>query len=439
MARHDAVLAAKSSHPQIVFIGDSITHHLGGIPTPTGPFLSHRGDAFWSAITRNRSGLNLGFGADWTQHVLWRLDHGELDGLDPKHVVLMVGTNNVLWGNGDASQIVEGVRACLLRILTKAPQAQITLMGILPCRNPASHPNRLLAAKVNVGLATLAKGFNIDFLDLTSKFVDEHGDIPVALMDDGIHPTPAGYEIWRAALEPLLQASDTAMRAKSSVAVTPARAPQEGHPWWPGRFDEKCKLAATGDFDVMLVGDSITHAIESGVDEGLFKQMLAPAVIGNFGDAGDCTENVLWRFDHGELSASSHPKVVMVMIGTNNTRVRMDPPADIAAGVTAIVGRLVSRFPNARIVLLGILPCGGSPSDPKRLNNEKVNQILSKLNGSAKGRVHYLDIGGKFLNPDGTLPDTLMPDALHPNASGYRIWANAVVPDIRKLLEEPAN
>ena len=140
-----------------------------------------------------------------------RLDHGELDGLAPRHVVLMIGTNNVLNG-GDPVQIVEGIRACLIRIRAKVPHARIVLMGILPCRNPATHPHRLLAAKVNQELAKLAKTAKCDYLDLTPQFLDAQGNIPAALMDDAIHPTPAGYKIWSEALAPLLKADGAASR-----------------------------------------------------------------------------------------------------------------------------------------------------------------------------------------------------------------------------------
>ncbi len=204
--------------------------------------------------------------------------------------------------------------------------------------------------------------------------------------------------------------------------------------WWQPRFEAKCKVAQAGGFEVLLVGDSITHAIDDGRDAGIFKQMLAPATFANFGYSGDRTEHVLWRLDHGELEGKLDPKVIMVMIGTNNTGHRMDAPADIAAGVEAIVGRLTARFPEARILLLGIFPRGAAPTDASRINNAKTNAILAKLDGSTKGRVHYLDIGDKFLDEQGNLPKKLMPDGLHPNAAGYKLWAEAVVPEIKKLL-----
>jgi lysophospholipase L1-like esterase len=126
--------------------------------------------------------------------------------------------------------------------------------------------------------------------------------------------------------------------------------------------------------------------------------------------------------------------VVMIMIGTNNTRCRMDPPRDIADGIEAIVNRLTDRFPKAHILLLGIFPYGHSPNAATRVNNAKTNILLASLDGTVGGRVHFLDITGKFLDADGNLPAGVMPDFLHPNATGYKIWAEAVVPEIKTLL-----
>ena len=205
LARHEAALKARDTRPQIVFIGDSITHHLGGIPAPTGPFIHDRNEFWDTNCPPTRPGLNLGFGADWTQHALWRIDHGELSGIAPRYVVLMLGTNNILAGNGNVGEVVAGVRACLLRIRAKTPRATIILMGVLPCRNPADHPQRLLAAKVNMELTKLAAEARTPFLDLTARFVGTDGKIPLSLMSDAVHPTAAGYKLWSDALAPLLK------------------------------------------------------------------------------------------------------------------------------------------------------------------------------------------------------------------------------------------
>lgn len=219
------------------------------------------------------------------------------------------------------------------------------------------------------------------------------------------------------------------------IATTPypqlqgARMPD----WWKARFEQKCKIAQAGGFDVLFVGDSITHGWESA-GKTVWDRDIAPLKAANFGYSADRTEHVLWRFDHGELSGKINPKVVVVMIGTNNTGHRMDPPADILAGVEAVVGRLTARFPRTQVLLLDVFPRGEKPDDKMRLNNAQVNVLLAKLDGSAGGRVHFFPIGGKFLAPDGTLSREIMPDLLHPNAKGYEIWSAAVVPEIKKLL-----
>ena len=202
MQRHNSALRARVTNPRVVFIGDSITQHFGGIPTEGIP---PAGQPVWDRLFSNkRPALNLGFGADRVQQVLWRIDHGELDGLSPKSVVLMIGANHALGGTESPEAVVEGIRACLQRIRAKIPGAKITLMAVLPCRNPATHPNRLKAIRINEGLAALAEEAKIDFLDIGPKFLDAQGSIPSALMGDAVHPTLSGYQIWGDALAPFL-------------------------------------------------------------------------------------------------------------------------------------------------------------------------------------------------------------------------------------------
>lgn len=206
MQRHSSALKAKSTKPQVVFVGDSITHHFGGIPTEG---ITPAGQPVWDRLfSEERPALNLGFGADRVQQVLWRIDHGELDGLSPQRVVLMIGANHVLGGTDSPEMVVAGIRACLQRIRAKTPEAKITLMAVLPCRNPASHPDRSKAMRINEGLFALAKEAQIDFLDLGPRFLNAEGNIPVALMSDAVHLTLAGYRIWGDALDTCFKADD---------------------------------------------------------------------------------------------------------------------------------------------------------------------------------------------------------------------------------------
>lgn len=110
----------------------------------------------------------------------------------------------VFWLDLNLGLGADGIRACLQRIRAKTPEAKITLMALLPCRNPASHPERLKVLRINNGLAALAKEAKVDFLDLGAKFLDAEGNLPVALMSDAVHPTLAGYQIWGDSLAPSL-------------------------------------------------------------------------------------------------------------------------------------------------------------------------------------------------------------------------------------------
>lgn len=189
--------------------------------------------------------------------------------------------------------------------------------------------------------------------------------------------------------------------------------------------------------DILFIGDSITHffggeQFDSYALRGknTWDEFYAPRRAGNLGFGWDKTENVLWRLQHGAIDGIS-PKVVVMMIGTNNTGTCSAP--EIAQGITAIVQEFQKRLPQAKILLLGVFPRGEKPG-PQRDKIAEINQIISKLN--APPSVTYLDISPKFLTPEGLITKDVMPDFLHPNEKGYRIWAEAMEPTLKKLLEE---
>jgi beta-glucosidase len=146
---------------------------------------------------------------------------------------------------------------------------------------------------------------------------------------------------------------------------------------------------------------------------------------------------VLWRLDHGEVDGL-HPKVVVLMIGTNNTGferdgfTRRNSPAEAAEGVKAIVDDLRRKLPEARILLLAVFPRSHLPTDPARREVAAINQRIAGLDDGR--HVRYLDIGSRFLTADGTLEPEIMPDYLHPSPHGYEIWAQAMQPTLDDLL-----
>ena len=204
-ARHADVLRVKNAiNPEAVLIGDSITHFWGGEPKANHV----NGPKAWQFVFGNYRTLNLGFGWDRTQNVLWRLDHGELDGLHPRVVVLHIGTNNTS-GTGNARQntpveIADGIREILIRLRSKVPSAQIILMAVFPREEKPDHPRRAQIAAINKLLAELAKTSGVTFLDIGTKLLQPDGTISRQVMSDFCHPTEKGYQVWADALMPLI-------------------------------------------------------------------------------------------------------------------------------------------------------------------------------------------------------------------------------------------
>jgi lysophospholipase L1-like esterase len=204
-----------------------------------------------------------------------------------------------------------------------------------------------------------------------------------------------------------------------------------------GRHDKFVEIAKRGRVDVLFLGDSITdgwggegHSPRAKGTE-IFEKEFIPLKAANFGIGGDRTQHVLWRLQNGELEGIQ-PKVVMLMIGTNNSNGKDNTSEEIADGITAIVKEIHKRSPKTKVLLLGIFPRGPKPN-PQREKIKKVNEIIAKLDDGGK-TVKYLDIGPKFLQEDGTLPRDVMPDYLHLSPKGYQIWADAVKGPIMELL-----
>ncbi|MFC5457522.1 GDSL-type esterase/lipase family protein [Prosthecobacter fluviatilis] len=188
---------------------------------------------------------------------------------------------------------------------------------------------------------------------------------------------------------------------------------------------------------ILFIGDSITHFFGGEQFDGYslrgqqtWGEFYAPRNAGNLGFGWDKTENVLWRLQHGAVDGIS-PELIVIMIGTNNTGTCSAP--DIAVGIEAIVQELSKRLPQSKILLLGIFPRGEKPN-PQREKITEINGIIAKLHGTHN--VAFLDIGPKFLTPEGLITKDIMPDFLHPNEKGYRIWAEAIEPTVKHLMGE---
>lgn len=187
------------------------------------------------------------------------------------------------------------------------------------------------------------------------------------------------------------------------------------------------KIAQEGKAELVFLGDSITAgwARQKETWETAFGK-YKPA---NFGIGGDRTQHVLWRITNGELDGIK-PKAFVLMIGTNNTG--SDTAEGIAKGITNIVNTIKTKHPQAKILLLAVFPRGATIAEPKRETIKSVNSIVAKLHDGKQ--VHYLDIGDKFLQPDGAISKDIMNDYLHLTAAGYQIWADAISPKLAELM-----
>lgn len=181
------------------------------------------------------------------------------------------------------------------------------------------------------------------------------------------------------------------------------------------------RAAQAGDAQLVFFGDSITQGWES--EPALWSAEFERYRPLNLGVSGDRTEHVLWRLATGAYD-HLRPKLIVIMIGTNNTGHRMDKPADIAAGIDAILCQLHARFPQAKLALLAIFPRGETLADPMRANNAAVNARLPAI--AAAHGAELLDLASAFTDDQGVLPTSVMPDLLHLSPDGYSRWATGL-------------
>lgn len=196
--------------------------------------------------------------------------------------------------------------------------------------------------------------------------------------------------------------------------------------------------AQQGGIDVVVFGDSITDGWRNQ-GRPAWDKHFAPLRAAAFGIPGDRTQQVLWRMQNGELDGYD-PRVVVLLIGTNN----LDPglgkpsltprnsPAEIVAGVSAIVRLVKSRFPQTHLLLHGLLP-RGLAGDAVRSEIAAINSGLRQL-GERGSNLHFFDAHSVFLRPDGELGAGFMSDGLHLTEVGYLLWAQALLPELKRLL-----
>lgn len=205
--------------------------------------------------------------------------------------------------------------------------------------------------------------------------------------------------------------------------------PQAGFMRLHERFVEQAKK---GDVDLLFLGDSITQGWGNN-GKAAWARHYANRKAANFGIGGDRTQHVLWRIENGELEPPIKPKVIVLMIGTNNSA--SDPGDKIAAGVERIV-KTAREKTGAKVLLLAIFPRGETAikAATQRSVIAIANERIAKLDDGKN--VRFLDPSNKLQNPDGTISREIMYDYLHLTPQGYEIWADAMEPLLKDMLAE---
>lgn len=370
--------ASVGAKAKVIFMGDSITHFWDswdkGLPVRNEYFAKEPYNA-----------LFFGHAGDRTQQLLWRIENGEMDGCDPKVVVLMIGTNNNLGVGDEKCEVPLGVVAVIRTVRKKFPKARIILHPILPAIVNENDYARAMSNLINQELFKLCDGVNIIWCDFNSQLLAEDGSIPKEMMADAIHPTTAGYRIWAENLKPVL---DRALAAKPGERVEGLVDPKA--PRWTGFKPTVAAAMPNGRFglvdDATEMNGWARHLMENRIrvralprgkkyevvylgdtDQEQLPDLAPDVKVLNCGYEGDRTQNILWRIHMGEMTGF-FANVIVLKAGDRNV-VAGDSADEVFAGIKACVAALrrMQRYSN-----IVIMPVSGDGSVAKDVNARLV-------------------------------------------------------------------
>lgn len=431
----------------LIMIGNSITNN----------FEKAEFQPVWNKFFAPRKALNLGYSAYRTENIIWNIQNGELEGQNPKVVVLEIGTNNIDEKNfptrHTAGELAGGIKNIVKLLREKLPESKIIILRCFPgCYggpNPTSH--RAILDRASDIVSEIADGEHIFYCDVNHVFLNSDGSLNHDMMPDWLHPSPAGAKAWAQAMEPLLselmgdKILDTDIPANSAI-VPASKLENDSYNWWT-RHSDVLRIKDSINPEIVLIGNSITHfwggEPKLKYADGKPRKPNGPeswsSLFGkyrvlNLGFGWDRTQNVLWRLDRGELDGL-HPDLVVINIGTNNTsqtrNARLNTATEIVEGISAICKRVRSKVPGTRIIIMAVFPREQSPTNPRRL---LINEINRELNVFAKEQsITLVDISKGLLAADGTFIPGMTSDFCHPTEKGYQVWAEALNQVISEL------
>lgn len=178
---------------EILLIGDSITHGW-----------ENKGQEVWPKYFADYGTYNIGYSADRTEHVLWRFENGELDGIDPKVAVVMIGTNNTGHRQDPAECTAKGIGMIVDQIKQKLPETNILLLGIFPRESSSNGELRQLNNRINERIEKLGEEKMVTYSNINHVFLDSNGTLPEEIMPDLLHPNEKGYDAWATEMKPMI-------------------------------------------------------------------------------------------------------------------------------------------------------------------------------------------------------------------------------------------
>lgn len=192
LEHHERLSAqAKKGGVNLLFVGDSLTHRWAGDGKPV-----------WDTEYASLGAANFGISGDRAENVLWRLQNGNLDGIAPKAVVLLVGTNNLALHTPE--QVADGIATIVREIHLRIPSSRILLLGLFPRSENPGDLRRSQVVAVNRLISRLDDGQKTVFLDIGAAFLRPDGTLGKDIMPDGLHLSLSGYRVWAAAMRPML-------------------------------------------------------------------------------------------------------------------------------------------------------------------------------------------------------------------------------------------
>ena len=411
--------ALKEKGAPLLLIGDEVTEMWEENGKGMQPFRAYLQKEPMSAV-------DIGYGGDRTENVLWRLQNGELDGYEPpKAALLMVGANNTLGFTEDEEppcDTILGIRSIIDTIRERCPETKIFVFAILPCGRTPNDQRRTRNFNVNSALSRLCETLGATYYEINSQVMDIDGNFGEDFSYDGLHLNTKGYKVWvkniTKLIDPIFFPEET-----PSYKLPLSRF---GEPWWHDRVVEiRSSIGTTTTRpNVVLLGDDLAKGWEEQGAEAA-KEAFGTRRVNNAGIEGDALAQIIWRARYSCLSAF-RPALVVLHAGLVDSELSveefLDAYSDLAAEARA-------KQSASKIVIMAVPPRGASPNDPMRARIEAINDGLEKLVNHDK--TFFVNCNDELLEPDGTLSPEMSPDQIHFSAKAYEIWGSA----IKKILE----